>query len=174
MCRSKVTKFANGFEVHSLFETTDAGAPSAAGGKQVYVKYRGTLENGKVTCLIPHKNALVTCADMKFIVSSAICVSSRWWALLLIIITPHNARFCMQVFDETKGNKRFGFKLGVGEVIKGWDKGVVGMRVGDRRKLIVPPGMAYGSTGVAMHTSGWPIYRLVACAVLAFWWLSAL
>jgi hypothetical protein len=53
------------------------------------------------------------------------------------------------VFDETKGNKRFGFRLGAGEVIKGWDKGLVGMRVGDRRKLIVPPSMAYGATGAA-------------------------
>lgn len=55
----------------------------------------------------------------------------------------------IQVFDETKGNKRFAFKLGVGEVIKGWDKGVVGMRVGDKRKLVVPPAMAYGNTGAA-------------------------
>ena len=53
------------------------------------------------------------------------------------------------MFDATKGNKRFAFKLGVGEVIKGWDKGVVGMRVGDKRKLIVPPSMAYGATGDA-------------------------
>lgn len=59
------------------------------------------------------------------------------------------------MFDETKGSKKFGFKLGTGEVIKGWDKGVVGMRVGDKRKLIVPPSMAYGATGA--HVSVTPL-----------------
>ena len=36
----------------------------------------------------------------------------------------------------------------MGEVIKGWDRGVAGMRVGDKRKLTVPPQMAYGTGGV--------------------------
>lgn len=37
--------------------------------------------------------------------------------------------------------------VGVGEVIKGWDRGVEGMRVGDKRRLTVPASMAYGSQG---------------------------
>ena len=53
-----------------------------------------------------------------------------------------------KVFDETKGGKVFWFRLGVGEVIKGWDVGVSGMRVGDKRRLTVPPQMAYGKEGV--------------------------
>ena len=53
-----------------------------------------------------------------------------------------------KVFDQTKGNKTFKFRLGVGEVIKGWDKGVEAMRVGDKRRLTVPPQMGYGTQGV--------------------------
>jgi peptidylprolyl isomerase len=41
----------------------------------------------------------------------------------------------------------FPFQLGAGQVIPGWDQGVEGMKVGGRRELIIPPGLAYGATG---------------------------
>jgi len=53
-----------------------------------------------------------------------------------------------KIFDQTKGNATFRFRLGVGEVIKGWDAGVDGMRVGDKRRLVIPPAMAYGKKGI--------------------------
>ena len=56
-----------------------------------------------------------------------------------------------KIFDaswkDTPG-KAFGpFQLGAGAVIKGWDQGLVGMKVGGRRELIIPPALAYGATG---------------------------
>jgi FKBP-type peptidyl-prolyl cis-trans isomerase len=50
-------------------------------------------------------------------------------------------------FDSSVGKDPYVFKLGAGRVIQGWDLGIPGMAVGEVRKLVLPPDLAYGSQG---------------------------
>ncbi len=51
-------------------------------------------------------------------------------------------------FDSSRDrNDPFEFRLGTGQVIRGWDEGVAGMKVGGSRTLVIPPAMGYGSRG---------------------------
>ena len=51
-------------------------------------------------------------------------------------------------FDSSRDrNQPFGFTLGAGQVIAGWDEGVAGMKVGGRRKLVIPADLGYGTAG---------------------------
>ena len=50
-------------------------------------------------------------------------------------------------FDTSVGRQPFAFTLGAGQVIRGWDQGAAGMKVGGQRRLVIPPELAYGSAG---------------------------
>src|SRR5215470_5592742 len=64
-------------------------------------------------------------------------------------------------FDSSAGGQPFAFMLGAGQVIKGWDEGVAGMKVGGKRQLRIPPDLAYGARGTGDGT-------IPANAVLVF------
>lgn len=52
-------------------------------------------------------------------------------------------------FDSSLDRRQpFAFQVGGGQVVKGWDEGLVGLRVGGKRKLVIPPELGYGKNGV--------------------------
>ncbi|XP_061997260.1 peptidyl-prolyl cis-trans isomerase FKBP53 isoform X2 [Rosa rugosa] len=70
-------------------------------------------------------------------------------------------------FDANVRGPPFKFTLGVGQVISGWDVGVKGMRVGDKRRLTVPPSMGYGQRGAppAIPPNSWLVFDVELVAV---------
>jgi FK506-binding nuclear protein len=85
------------------------------------------------------------CARMS-VPCACLCVHVRAVAFLQVKVNYVGRLENGRIFDQSRG--AFDFRLGVGKVIKGWDLGVVGMRVGGKRRLVIPPKLAYGASGV--------------------------
>ncbi|WP_103336284.1 FKBP-type peptidyl-prolyl cis-trans isomerase [Amycolatopsis sp. CA-126428] len=72
-----------------------------------------------------------------------------------------------QVLDSSFGQKPFDLVLGAGKVIPGWDQGLVGIKQGGRRLLIIPPDLAYGEGGNGMKPNETLVFVTDAVSVAA-------
>lgn len=71
-----------------------------------------------------------------------------------------------KIFDSNVGGPPFKFRLGIGQVISGWDVGVNGMRVGDKRRLTIPPEMGYGHKRAGkIPPNSWLVFDVELVAV---------
>jgi FKBP-type peptidyl-prolyl cis-trans isomerase FkpA len=101
----------------------------------------GTTENTSVTQLIRQDDVVGTGAEAQ----SGRVVTVHYTGWLYDQTRPDRRG---NKFDSSRDrNEPFSFNLGAGEVIRGWDEGVAGMKVGGRRTLTIPPDMGYGARG---------------------------
>jgi len=105
-----------------------AGGASALGGDLVAAKERITPSGLRITDVVIGDGPEATAGE-------SVSVNYRG--------TLENGK----EFDSSYGRGPFSFPLGAGRVIKGWDEGVAGMQVGGKRKLVIPPDLAYGERG---------------------------
>jgi hypothetical protein len=70
------------------------------------------------------------------------------------LYNPSAPDFKGQQFDSSVGRSAFSFKLGAGYVIQGWDQGMVGMKVGGKRTLLIPSHLGYGTSGSGSSIPG--------------------
>jgi peptidylprolyl isomerase len=67
----------------------------------------------------------------------------------MLVLVDYEGRLANgEKFDSSYDRREpFSFKIGAGQVIQGWEEGVIGMKVGGKRKLVIPPDLAYGEAG---------------------------
>jgi FKBP-type peptidyl-prolyl cis-trans isomerase len=98
-------------------------------------------ENMPITELI--KTDAVVGSGAEAVAGRQVTVHYTGW-----LYDPNRADRKGSEFDSSRGrNEPFAFRLGGGQVIRGWDEGVAGMKVGGRRTLTIPPDYGYGARG---------------------------
>jgi FKBP-type peptidyl-prolyl cis-trans isomerase FkpA len=112
-------------------------ALSACGGQQTVVAPPSPVTTLQSTVLTPGTGAAVSAGQ------TAVVQYTGW---LYDAAAKDNKG---KQFDSSRvsGGRAFKFPVGTGSVIKGWDQGVVGMTIGESRRLVIPPDLAYGDRG---------------------------
>ena len=101
----------------------------------------GTVAEANVTQLVKQDGKAGTGAEARS--GQQVTVHYTGW-----LYDPSKADKKGNKFDSSRDrNEPFSFRLGGGEVIRGWDEGVAGMKVGGQRTLTIPPDMGYGARG---------------------------
>jgi FKBP-type peptidyl-prolyl cis-trans isomerase FkpA len=110
---------------------------SACGGQQTVVAPASPVTTLQSTVLTPGTGAAVSAGQ------TAVVQYTGW---LYDAAAKDNKG---KQFDSSRvsGGRAFKFPVGTGSVIKGWDQGVVGMTIGESRRLVIPPDLAYGDRG---------------------------
>jgi FKBP-type peptidyl-prolyl cis-trans isomerase len=101
---------------------------AALGGEMAAPKERVTASGLRVTDLVVGEGAEASAGET-------------------VVVNYRGTLINGKEFDSSYGRGPFSFPLGGGRVIAGWDEGVAGMRVGGKRRLVIPPDLAYGSRG---------------------------
>ncbi|KAF6028164.1 FKBP2 [Bugula neritina] len=99
-----------------------------------------------------HKSRTIDLFHLYSVIENEFLDCSNWYicAAAMYFVLESNG----EQFDSSVERGPFSFTLGVGQVIKGWDQGLIGMCEGEKRKLVIPPELGYGANGAGDKIPG--------------------